>query len=379
VLKGGRGSAKSWTIARILLLLGTQQPERILCAREYMASIKTSVHQLLVDQIRELGLSSFYRIGKSEIVGINGTQFFFGGLQNIESLKSVERLTTIWLEEAQTVSEYSYQTILPTLRSEGSSIWISFNPCNEKDPTWQRYVANPPDNCIVIDLNWRDNPWFTKTLNEERIRDKERLSEEDYNWIWEGQLRTISNACIFKGKFVVEDFPEADERQIHYLGADFGFAEDPATLIRCHVRGDDLYIDYEMYKTGVELDSLAKEYDTVPGSRKWTILADCARPDTISYLARKGFRIRGAEKGPNSVEEGIRFLKSFRRIVIHPRCIHTTEEFRRYSYKTDKLTGEVTPLIVDDWNHAIDAIRYATSKIQKRNGTSIDQWAALAQ
>jgi phage terminase large subunit len=369
---------KSWSVARALLLAGTQHPERILCCREYQNSIAASSHKLLSDQISEMGLSGWYDVTQNSIVGKNGTEFLFVGLHsNLESIKSIEGVTIAWIEEAQTISEASYQILLPTIRAKHSSIWITFNPKSADDPTHKRFCVDTPDNCVLITLNWRDNPYFSPALEEERRRDQERLSDEEYRWIWEGELLTISDACIFRGKFEVREF-ETPKDATFYLGADFGFARDPSTLVRCFIEDETLYIDHEAYEVGVETDHLPAFYDRVPGSRRWTIRADSARPDTISYLARQGFRIVGAEKGPNSIEEGIRHLKSYKCIVIHPRCVHTAEEFRKYSYKIDKRTEEVLPVIAGGWDHTIDALRYAVSKVRAAKSTSLATWAKLA-
>lgn len=379
VLKGGRGSAKSWSIARTLLLLGTQRQERILCCREYMVSLAASVHKLLCDQIVDLGLTGFYKVTQNSIIGLNGTEFLFAGLKtNIQSIKSMERLTIVWIEEAQTVSEESYQILLPTVRTEGSMILVSFNPCSEKDATWQRFCIDPPDDAIVIDLNWRDNPWFGKTLNAERLRDKERLDEEEYDWIWEGQIRRISNACIFRNRITVEEFTAPDRAQFLY-GADFGHGVegDPCALVRCYVQDKRLYVDYEAGGHELELDELPALYDTVPGSRKWKIRCDSSRPESITFLKKRGFQAIACDKWPGSVDDGIAHLKSYEQIVVHPRCTHLIEEFRLYSWKVDRVTNEILPIPVDKWNHFIDSLRYALSA-HMRGKTSLDQWARLA-
>lgn len=162
VARGGRGSGKSWGFARALLLLGVQNVERILCARELQKSIKQSVHQLLRDQIAALGLSHFYQVYESEIRGINGTRFYFSGLsdQTADSIKSFEGCTKVWIEEGQSVSDRSWSILIPTIRTAGSEIWVTYNPELETDPTHQRFVARPPHDCVSILMNWRDNPWF---------------------------------------------------------------------------------------------------------------------------------------------------------------------------------------------------------------------------
>ena len=263
-------------------------------------------------------------------------------------------------EEAQTISETSWETLIPTIRKDGSEIWLSFNPLNADDPTTIRFVENPPPETYVRKVNYDENPYFNDALRREMEWDRKN-DYEKYLHIWEGYPRTFSDAQIFRGKFTVEPFEEslAEQADRLFYGADFGFAQDPSTLIRCFMLDRKLYIDYEAYGVGVEIDELPQLYRSVPGADKWPIKADSARPETISYLRNRcGFNISAAEKWQGSIEDGIAYLRSFDQIVIHPRCKHTADEFRLYSYKTDKTTNEVLPIILDKNNHCIDAIRY---------------------
>ena len=167
VLYGGRGGAKSWGVARALLILAAKDPLRILCAREFQTSLKDSVHKLLCDQIVELGLDTFYDITAATIRGKNGSEFNFVGLKNnVANVKSYEGVDICWVEEAQTVSQSSWKTLTPTIRKKDSEIWITFNPELETDETYQRFVVHAPDNAIVQKINWSDNPWFPDTLKE---------------------------------------------------------------------------------------------------------------------------------------------------------------------------------------------------------------------
>ena len=280
-------------------------------------------------------------------------------------------------EEAQTISETSWQTLIPTIRKEGSEIWVSFNPLQTDDPTTKRFIESPPPGAYVRKVNYDENPYFTDEMRAEMEYDK-RTDYEKYLHIWEGYPRTFSDAQIFKGKFVVESFPDdlwqsADRL---FFGADFGFARDPSTLIRCFMIDNVLYIEYEAYGIGVEINELKKFYSVVPGYDQWPIYCDCARPETISYLANHDYlNAKPAEKWQGSVEDGIEYLRSFDRIVIHPRCKHTADEFRLYSYKTDRLTNEILPVPLDKNNHLCDSIRYALNDYikAKSNGYNIQE------
>jgi phage terminase large subunit len=171
---------------------------------------------------------------------------------------------------------------------------------------------------------------------------------------------------VFGGYFRVESFDTPANARF-YHGADWGFSSDPTTLVRCFVDGQNLYIDREAWGIGVEIDKTPALFDTIETSRKWPIKADCARPETISYMRRHGFNVTGAKKWQGSVEDGIEFLKTFD-IIVHPRCQHMIDEFNRYSYKQDKLTGDILPIIVDADNHLCDSLRYAMDGLIKGRG-----------
>lgn len=197
VLHGGRGGAKSWGVARALLLKGVEKPLRWLCAREFQNSIDESVHQLLEDQIRELGLNGFYDVQKKAIYGRNGTHFGFEGLHhNVINLKSWEGADGAWIEEAQTVSKNSWNILTPTIRRDDSEIWITFNPEFEDDETYMRFVVKPPRNALVVEINWRDNPWFPKVLEEERQECLER-DPDSYDHVWEGKTKQWLEGAIY--------------------------------------------------------------------------------------------------------------------------------------------------------------------------------------
>lgn len=183
---GGRGGAKSWAFARAALLLGRSKPLKILAAREYMNSLSESVYALLLEQIYMLGLDDFYTATKSEIVGKNGTRFFFAGLKtNPRSIKSVEGIDIAWVEEAENVSKESWDLLIPTVRKDGSEIWVVFNPNSKGDDTYQRFVVTPPEGAWVVNMNWRDNPWLPRALRQE-MEECKRRSMADYLHIWEG-------------------------------------------------------------------------------------------------------------------------------------------------------------------------------------------------
>lgn len=364
VFYGGRGGAKSWAFADALITLAMQRKIRVLCARELQTSIADSVWRLLKDRIEARGLSEFFTVTNSGIVcRLTGAEFLFKGLRfNAAEIKSLEGVDICWVEEAQRVSKSSWELLIPTIRKEGSEIWISFNPKTPYDETWKRFVETPPPGALVVRVTWRDNPYHSATMEAERLHAQATLPEEDYLMIWEGVPKVATVAQVFRGRYVVEEF-ETPAAVRFFHGADWGFAADPTTGNRSFIRGDDLFIDREFHGERTDIEALPELFDQIPDIRRWTVIADSARPELIKFMRRKGFIVKPAKKWAGSVEDGVDVLRSFRRIVIHPRCVHTIEEFRLYSYQQDSQTEEVLPLLVDKNNHHIDGLRYALEKV----------------
>ncbi|MGK4231241.1 PBSX family phage terminase large subunit [Providencia hangzhouensis] len=365
---GGRGSAKTRTFALMTAIRGYMAAKNgqsgvILCAREYMNSLEESSMEEVKQAIRSVPwLSDFYELGEKYIrTKCRSVNYVFAGLRhNLDSIKSKARILIAWVDEAESVSEIAWTKLAPTVREDGSEIWVTWNPERDGSATDKRFRKNPPDNAVVVEMNYDDNPWFPSVLEDERLNDQARLDSATYAWIWEGAYLENSDKQVLANKYVIQSFPDDLWQQADRLlfGADFGFAKDPNTLLRQFILNDCLYIEYEAYGVGVELDHMPAFYDKIPEARKWPIKADSARPETISYLKRQGFNISAAKKWQGSVEDGITHLRGFKQIIIHPRCKETAKEARLYSYKTDRITGEVLPVILDANNHCWDAVRY---------------------
>ena len=368
-LHGGRGGGKSRTIATALVLQAVERHERILCGREVQKSIKDSVKRLLDDEIDRLGLSSVFESTETEIRGPNDSLFLFSGIKgNANGIKSIEGITTFWAEEAQTVSQASIDTVIPTIRAPNSRLIWSWNPDLASDPVdvLLRGEQGPPPNSIVQEVNYTDNPWFPDVLREALEYDRSRDIDK-YNHIWLGKYRQNSEARVFKN-WRVEEF-DSPTNVDYRLGADFGFSIDPSCALRCWISGREIYIDHEAWGLGIEIDKLPALFMGIPQAEKWPLVADSSRPETISYLRRNGFPlIISAVKGARSVEEGIEWLKSYD-LVIHPRCQHLIDELTMYSWKTDPLTGQVLPQLQDKDNHLIDALRYAVEAVRRTEST----------
>lgn len=359
VAYGGRGSGKSWAFARMALLRATSRPINVLCARELQGTIRDSVHRLIVDQIPLMGLKDQFQWGRNFIRCKNGSEFVFKGLRhNANEIKSTERVAICWVEEAQGVSDDSWELLIPTIRSKRSEIWITFNPDQDTDPTYKRFVENPPPGALVRKISWKDNPYFTKEMDDERLW-KAKTDPDGYSWVWEGNCRQLSDAQVLKGKISIDIFDPGQDWDGPYFGADWGFSVDPTAVVKLWVHQRRLYVEYEAWGVGVEIDRLTAFFDRIPDVRQHTIRADSARPETISYMRRNGFHIVGAEKGKGSVEDGVTHLRGYEQIIIHQRCEHAIEEARLWQYKTDRLSGDVKPELKPGNDHVWDAVRYA--------------------
>jgi phage terminase large subunit len=370
VLHGGRGGAKSWGAARALLLLASENKLLILCAREFQNSITESVHRLLSNQIVELGLQSFYTVTNNSIMGRNGSEFIFAGIRkDIEKVKSTEGIDICWVEEAEKVSKRSWEVLIPTIRKDGSEIWVTFNPDEETDPTYVRFILNPPPDAKVVEINWRDNPWMPEVLRKEKDY-LFKVDPEAAEHVWEGKTNTRSDAQIFAGKYVVEEFTPHPLWHGPIFGLDFGFAGDPAACSKSWVydgpEGNErkVYIEYVIFGHGLKNNELNEMIRSIPGAGDHVIRADCSRPETIAHLAEDfGLNVVPCKKWEGCVEDGIQYFRSYEKIVIHPRNIGMKDEARLYRYKVDKLTGDILPVIVDKHNHGWDSLRYAHEPI----------------
>jgi len=356
---GGRGSGKSHFFAEMLIERCIMEKTDAVCVREIQKSLNQSVKKLLEIKIEALGVGHMFEIQRDRIIGNNGSLIIFQGMQNhtADSIKSLEGYDIAWVEESQTLSQYSLDLLRPTIRKEKSEIWFTWNPFDDKDPVDQFLRCdNPPPDSVVLQVNYMDNPWLPDVLKKEMEYDRKRDFDR-YRHVWLGEYSSSLESRVFKNWYV-EDF-EAPNNAEFRLGADWGFANDPTVLVRAHIIGRKLYIDYEAHMIGCEIMDTPTLFMSVPDAEKWPIVADSARPETISHMRKNGFpKIMTSIKGPKSVDEGVEWLKTFD-IIVHPRCIHTIEELKMYSYKTDSLTGKVLPILEDKNNHIMDALRYA--------------------
>lgn len=372
VLFGGRGGAKSWGVARALLIKCVQKPLRILCAREFQTSIKDSVHKLLSDQITAMGLDSFFEVTQAQIRGKNGSEFNFVGLKNnVANVKSYEGVDICWVEEAQTVSRHSWNVLIPTIRKEKSEIWVTFNPELETDETYQRFVANPPQNAVVQKINWSDNPWFPETLREEKDTLKSR-DIQAYNTVWEGMCRLTIDGAIFAREMQMAEaegritrVPFDPVKPVHAV-FDLGWADMTAVWFVQFIGMETRLIRYYEVNQTTMTEILAKMqtfgyvYDTLwlPHDAQNKTLASQGR--SIEDIVRAaGYKTRVLERVP--VADSINAARTMFRSCYFDRenCHEGLQCLRHYRYEVDPETNQFsrTPLH-DHYSHGADAFRY---------------------
>lgn len=378
VAHGGRGSGKSWAFARALIIRSVQKPLRILCGREVQKSIKDSVHRLLTDQIQALGLGTHFDVLENEIRGKNGSLFLFAGLSQhtVESIKSFEGVDICWLEEAQVITKRSYDVLLPTIRKDGSEIWLSLNPDMETDETYQRFVANPPESALVEQVNWKDNPWFPSVLEAERMETLRR-DPDSYENIWEGKPKRVAEGAIYAAEIDlaysqerVRPVPYDPAMSVHLVwdlgwndSMTIGFFQRQSSEIRCieyieeSFKTLDWYIaeiERKPYRIGtyfIPHDGRARDFKT--GKSTEEILS--AMGKTVVVLPQM------------SIEEGIKATRMMfpRTYFDKDKTSGLLEHLKRYKRTINIRTNEPGAPLHDEHSHGADMFRYAAMAVDQ--------------
>lgn len=396
VAHGGRGSAKSWGFARALLIEAARSPQRILCTREVQKSIKDSVHKLLGDQIQALGLGAHFQVLETEIRGINGSEFIFAGLSGltVESIKSYEGIDKVWIEEAQSVSKRSWDILIPTIRKDGSEIWVTLNPELDTDDTYMRFVLSPPPGAVVVEMNWRDNPWFPPVLEDER-KHCLLVNKEDYRTIWDGKCRVALKGAIYAEE-VAQAMHEGricsvayDPRLKVHSVWDLGW-NDCMSIVMCQrLRSEIRVIDYieDSHKT---LDWYAAElaqrrynwgFDWLPhdGNAKDFKTGKSAAEILKSF----GRRVKITSNLP--IEAGIKAGRIALRQAAFDKAKagRLVECLKRYRRSVNAQTSEPGAPVHDEYSHGADAWRYVAINADKmtneddRPPANVDAWSAI--
>jgi phage terminase large subunit len=370
ILYGGRGSGKSWSIARLLLVMGAEKKLRILCTREIQRTISESVHQLLRDQLSAMGLSAFYAVTETSITGRNGTQFLFAGLrqQDVAKIKSFEGVDIVWVEEAQVVTKKSWDILIPTIRKPGSEIWVSFNPELDTDETYVRFVAKPQPDSIVMKLTYADNEWFPDVLERERTTLQER-DPEAYANVWEGQCRSSVDGAIYAKEIAaaiegrrIRPVPHDPLLKSHAVW-DLGWNDAMTIIVAQRSSSEIRVIDYieDSHRT---YDSYVAELRAKPYRWGKDFLPHDGRAKNaqtgmspIEVLTKLG---RDVEQVPEiGVEEGIKAARqTFSRVYFDESVERLVHCLKRYRRAVNQTTGEPGAPLHDEYSHGADAFRY---------------------
>ena len=392
VARGGRGSGKSWGFARALLLLCAKKKTRVLCTREVQKSIQQSVHQLLSDQIEALGLGPFFEILATEIRGPNGSAIYFGGLsdQTAESLKSYEGVDIVWCEEAQAISKRSWNILIPTIRKEGSEIWITYNPELESDETHQRFVINPPPDCVSVEMNYTDNPYFPSVLESERAHAESTMRPEDYKHTWLGQCKPAVEGAIYFDAMAqsiaggrIRTVPHDGSLKTHVI-FDLGMADSMTLILAQRVASEIRIIhyiegrqrilaDYSAELRALRLDDQPMNWGAVWLPHDGFHKRHQTGKDDRQVMEGLGWSV---EPVPNEhVNTGIdRAREVFPRVYFDKaRTERLVECLKRYRWNISNKTGEAQHPLHDEFSHGADAFRYmalVADSLTNDNGTA---------
>ena len=370
-------SGKSWGFARALILRCVERHTRVLCTREIQKSIQQSVHQLLSDQIEAMGLSPVFEVLQTEIRGPHGSCFYFSGLSDITAttLKSFEGVDVAWCEEAQAISDKSWKTLIPTIRKEGSEIWVTYNPELESDPTHQRFVLNPPPDCVSVLMNYEDNPYFPKVLEAERLHAMATMRVDDYRHTWLGQCKPAVEGAIYFDAMAasiaagrIREVPHDGALKTHVV-FDLGMA-DSMTLILVqkvaseirvihYIEGNQrILADYNAELRSLRLDDQPMNWGSLFLPHDGFHVKHQTGKDDATILRGLGWTV---EKVPQtSVNSGIdRLRELFPRIYFHKdRTERLVECLKRYRWNISQKTGEAAHPLHDEYSHGADAARY---------------------
>lgn len=389
VAYGGRGSGKTRGMALMAAVRGYQlgmsgKSGTILCAREFMNSLSDSSFEEVKGAIESIDwLADYYDVGQNYIRSKDDKiNFAFAGLRrNLDSIKSKARLHLVWIDEAESVSEMAYMKLMPTVREEGSEIWISYNPESKFSATHQRFREDPPDYCKVIEINWQDNPFFPDVLNQERLTDLQKRPES-YDWIWNGGFLTFHSGAYYN----LEMMTARDEGRVGTVpydpklpvvtSWDLGVGDSTAITFCQFLGGSEVRIIDFYESSGVGLDHYARvlqekgyRYDQhiLPHDvRVRELGSGKSRLETLQSLGVTPITI-----APQlSVDDGIQAVRSMLPLCWFDaeKCDHLIEALRAYhrEYDDQRMTWKGRP--EHDWSsHPADSFRYLAVGYRERN------------
>jgi phage terminase large subunit len=377
VISGGAGSGKSYAAAQHVILGCLQFPKRrYLCVRKVAKSLLNSVFALLNEIITSMGVNAFFDVNKTDMTFscVTGAAVILGGLDDAEKIKSIHGITDVWLEEATEFIEQDINQL--NLRMRGGilpmRLVLTFNPIINTHFLKRRFFDSPDPTWRTHKTTYRDNAF----LDAAYIAELEALKNRDANF-WnvyaQGEWGEQGDAVFTR--YVIHDFDygEADLEQVS-RGMDFGFNHASAVEV-CGMKDGELYVFDEFYSkqlTNPELIDRINEFD--PSFLQHRFIADSAEPARILEFQKADFDMQAAVKGPNSLKDGIDWLRS---VVIHihkSKCPHLAAEIGSYQYRVDKKSGERIDEFVEFNDDCIAALRYATENMR----ALMPAWGVLA-
>ena len=359
---GGRGSLKSHTVARVLLIRAMSKKGRAGCFREFQNSIGDSSYSLLHNLIVDYELPNF-KVTKDSIINTKtGYDFIFRGLHNnTQSIKSIEGMTEAWVEEAQTVTESSIDDLTPTVRLPGSQIFYTYNRLKDKDAVHKRLVIEGRPNTLIINANYdvaEKYGWFSDVLRNEMLSDKEHRPEI-YKHKWLGQPSNLKGQ-IYKNFKRIEKIPTG--AVFIGSGLDFGYTNDPTADIDIWKLNNAYILDEALYSRGMKNKEIANHIKSKSHYSNQIVVGDSSEPKSIAEIRDEGVNIIGAVKGKDSVNNGIQLLQGLE-IYYTARSHNIEEEVLNYVWRVDKEEKSLN-VPIDAYNHALDAVRYKITDIE---------------
>ncbi len=350
---GGRYSLKSHTVARYLLIQARMKKTRVACFREFQNSIAESSHQLLADLIKQYELNEFVITDKTIVNKINGSDFLFKGLHhNEQSVKSTEGIDIAWVEEAQTVSKESIEILTPTVRKPNSKIIYTYNRLREDDPVHQRLVIEGRPNTLVINVNYdiaEKYGWLPQNIKNE-IEDDKQHRPALYMHKWLGEPSTLERQ-IYKEWQIIDTIPY--EARLELYGLDYGYSNDPTAIVAIYYYNGGYIWDEVAYQKGLSNRQIA---DILLNQTPAPVVPDSAEPKSNDELKSYGLTVIPAQKGADSVKNGIQLVQSCR-ISLTKRSTNLIKERRNYFWEIDK-DGKILNRPEHQFSHGMDAGRY---------------------
>ena len=367
---GGAGSGKSHIVARKLLYRMIQEDDvkhNILIIRKVDRTIKKSVWTLMKNIISKWGLHDEFHFNQTDRTMVwkhNGSQFMFSGLDDVEKLKSIEGVTSIWCEEATELIQEDFEQLDLRLRGEHGclkQIILTLNPISDQHWIKKIFFDDPINGVFTLKTTYLDNAFIDEEYK--MVMENKKKSNPRYFNIYALGNWGTAEGLIFQS---VEQrlIREAEYSNLPCIqGLDFGYTNDPTAFNQSYIDVENkrLYIVDGFYEKGMSNAAIADSVKAMQAHRHKTV-ADSSEPKSIDYLKSKGLRIEGARKGADSIRAGIDFLLEFE-IILNAHLVEFKTEFDNYSWSVNKdKKAQNKP--IDDFNHFIDGLRYATEEHQ---------------